>query len=146
LQIVSVSSEATETGRRATEIRDGSAEIASKVDALRVTLVRVIRKSTSDVDRRISARDGVRRPATLNLQGKTEKVIVSDLSLGGAMIDDPLLGAPINTPMTLVIDGIAADLKGFVARHDATTTLVKFAISESAKDKLSQVISTMQAA
>jgi methyl-accepting chemotaxis protein len=46
-QIVAVSNEATETGRRATEIRDGSAEIAGKVDALRATLVRVVRTSTS---------------------------------------------------------------------------------------------------
>jgi methyl-accepting chemotaxis protein len=43
LQIVSVSNEAVETGRRASEIRDGSAEIANKVDLLRASLVRVIR-------------------------------------------------------------------------------------------------------
>ena len=67
-QIISVSNEATETGRRATEIRDGSAEIASKVDALRATLVRVIRTSTSDVDRRISSRLDIRRSATLKLR------------------------------------------------------------------------------
>jgi methyl-accepting chemotaxis protein len=46
LQIVSVSNEAVETGRRASEIRDGSAEIANKVDLLRASLVQVIRTST----------------------------------------------------------------------------------------------------
>ena len=75
-QIVSVSNEAVETGRRASEIRDGSAEIASKVDVLRATLVRVIRTSTSDVDRRISSRTEIRCPATLKLQGKSGSVIV----------------------------------------------------------------------
>jgi methyl-accepting chemotaxis protein len=52
-------------GRRASEIRDGSAEIASKVDLLRATLGRVIRTSTTDVDRRSSSRVDIRRPAAL---------------------------------------------------------------------------------
>jgi methyl-accepting chemotaxis protein len=81
-QIVSVSNEATETGRRATEIRDGSVEIATKVDALRATLVRVIRTSTSDVDRRISSRLYIRRSATLKMQGRSRTVTIRDLSLG----------------------------------------------------------------
>ena len=89
-QIVSVSNEAAETGRRASEIRDGSAEIASKVDLLRATLIRVIRTSTSDVDRRISARVDIRRPATLKLLGRSARVVVGELSLGGAMIDESL--------------------------------------------------------
>jgi methyl-accepting chemotaxis protein len=49
LQIVSVSNEAVETGRRASEIRDGSAEIANKVDLLRASLVRVIRTYAAPV-------------------------------------------------------------------------------------------------
>jgi methyl-accepting chemotaxis protein len=55
VQIASVSREAVETGRRASEIRDGSLEIAKKVEDLRTTLVRVIRTSTSDVDRQAVA-------------------------------------------------------------------------------------------
>jgi len=46
-QIVVVSTEAVETSRRASEIRDGSSDIANKVDSLRSILVRVIRTSTS---------------------------------------------------------------------------------------------------
>jgi len=55
-QISSVSTEASETGKRAMEIRDGAAEIAAKVNSLHSTLVRVIRTSISDVDRRQSVR------------------------------------------------------------------------------------------
>lgn len=54
-QIASVSREAVETGRRASEIRDGSIDIGRKVDDPRTTLVRVIRTSTSDVDRRLAS-------------------------------------------------------------------------------------------
>jgi methyl-accepting chemotaxis protein len=145
-QIVTVSNEAIETGRRASEIRDGSAEIANKVDLLRATLVRVIRTSTSDVDRRISSRVDIRRPATLKLQGKSGGVTVRDLSLGGAMIEEALPGAPVDTPIRLVIDGIATELNGFVARKDADATFVKFELSEAASKIVSELVSTRRAA
>jgi methyl-accepting chemotaxis protein len=145
-QIVSVSNEAIETGRRASEIRDGSAEIAGKVDELRATLVRVIRTSTADVDRRISSRVDIRRRGTIRLKGRTLSVTVRDLSLGGAMIDESLADAPLDTPMTLAIDGIAADLAGFVARHDAGATLVRFELSAQASKVVGNLVAPRQAA
>jgi methyl-accepting chemotaxis protein len=145
-QIASVSNEAVETGRRATEIRDGSVEIAGKIDLLRGTLVRVIRTSTNDVDRRISSRVSIRRPGSLKVQGKSGKVIVRDLSLGGAMIDEALPTAPINAAVSLLIGGIAVELNGFIARKDGTTTLVRFELSEQAKAALGGLFPAQQAA
>jgi len=145
-QIISVSDEATETGRRATEIRDGSAEIAGKVDALRAILVRVVRTSTSDVDRRISSRVDIRLPATLIVKGKSASVIVRDLSLGGAMIDETFPNISVDTAIKLVINGITAELDGFVARKDAAATLMKFNLSEAAQMLVSEWLSTRLAA
>jgi methyl-accepting chemotaxis protein len=145
-QIVSVSNEAIETGRRASEIRDGSIEIASKVDELRTTLVRVIRTSTADVDRRKSSRVEIRRRGTINMLGKTASVFVRDLSLGGAIIDEGLPNVPLNTPTTLMIDGIPADLAGFVARHDAGGTLIKFELSAKASEVVGRLVEPLQAA
>ncbi len=145
-QIVSVSHEATETGRRAAEIRDGSADIAGKVDALRSTLVRVIRTSTSDVDRRISSRIDIGLPALLKANGRSVKVIVRDLSLGGATIGEACPGLDVGTPVLLVIDGIAADLNGVVARKDADATPVKFELSEAARKIVSELVSGRKAA
>jgi methyl-accepting chemotaxis protein len=145
-QIVCVSNEAVETGRRASEIRDGSAEIANKVDALRATLVRVIRTSTTDVDRRNSLRVDIRGPAVLKLQGRSDRVIVRDLSLGGAMIDEALPDAALGTPITLLVDGISAELNGFVARKDANATLLKFQLSQAADKIVSELISSRRAA
>jgi methyl-accepting chemotaxis protein len=145
-QIVSVSNEAVETGRRASEIRDGSAEIASKVELLRATLVRVIRTSTTDVDRRVSSRVDIHRPATLKLQGKSVGVTVRDLSLGGAMIDGVLPNMSVDMPITLTIDGIAAELNGFVARRDEDATFMKFELSEAANKIIGQWVSTRLAA
>jgi methyl-accepting chemotaxis protein len=145
-QIASVSNEAGETGQRASEIRDGSAEIASKVDALRTTLVRVIRASTADVDRRISSRVDISRPGTLKLAGKSGKVVVRDLSLEGATIDEALPNAPVGVPITLAIDGISAELTGVVARKDGTATFLKFELSEAANRIVSELISVRKAA
>ncbi|MBN8992407.1 MAG: cache domain-containing protein [Rhizobiales bacterium] len=144
-QIASVSNEAIETGRRATEIRDGSAEIAGKVDELRATLVRVIRTSTSDVDRRISSRIDIRRPGLLKIQGRSDRVMVRDLSVGGAVIDQNLPSTAINTPVTLLIDGISAELTGLVARKDDGATLIRFELSD-AVSKILEGITTRQAA
>jgi methyl-accepting chemotaxis protein len=145
-QIVSVSNEAVETGRRASEIRLGSEEIASKIDDLRSTLVRVIRTSTDDVDRRLSSRLELFRAGTLRWQGKPSKVIVRDIALGGAMIDNQLADVPLDAPVTLAVEGIAAELAGIVARKGEGAALIKFNLSEEATRIVAAIISTRAAA
>ncbi len=139
-QIVSVSNEAAQTGRRASEIRDGSEEIARKVGSLRATLVRVIRTSTADVDRRGARRLSLGRPGTIKWQGKSVRVTVRDLSSGGAMIEESIAELPVDAPVTLVIEGIAAELAGTVARKNATTTLLLFNLSEQAERVVADLI------
>ena len=131
-QIVNVSNEAIETGRRAAEIRDGSAEIASKVDDLRETLVRVVRTSTADVDRRTSMRADVERRGTIEAGGRSHKVVIRNLSEGGAMIVDAVPGAGVGNPVVLKVDGTALSLGGVVARSDENGTLVKLKLTEAA--------------
>jgi hypothetical protein len=62
------------------------------------------------------------------------------------MIDEALSDAPVNTPVTLVIDGIPADLTGFVARHDAGATLVRFELSAQASKVVDNLLAPRQAA
>jgi aerotaxis receptor len=145
-QIVNVSNEAIETGRRASEIRDGSAEIAGKVDDLRATLVRVVRTSTADVDRRSSTRVDVERSGTIEAGGKSHKVVVRNLSEGGAIIVDAVPGAAADTPVILTIDGIAASLNGVIARNDVNGTLVKFKLNEAAEKQVRILIGGRRAA
>jgi len=145
-QIALVSREANETGRRASEIRDGSVQIANKVDELRVTLVRVIRTSTADVDRRLSSRIEITRPGTLKWSGRKVTVTVRDLALGGAMLDQIPSDLPIGTPVTLAIEGIPADLTGSIARKDKAALLVKFNLPEEAANALNAAISMQNAA
>ncbi|MGA7803260.1 cache domain-containing protein [Bradyrhizobium sp.] len=145
-QIGSVSDEAIETGRRASEIRDGSVEIAGKVADLRATLVRLIRTSTSDVDRRISSRVDLRCPGLLKIEGRSARVIIRELSLAGAMLDEALPDASVDTPIALLVDGIATELTGFVARKSETATLLRFELSDEAARAVRELVSTRQAA
>ncbi|MBT5264882.1 MAG: methyl-accepting chemotaxis protein [Rhodospirillaceae bacterium] len=51
-RIAEVSQDANETGRQAAEVRIGSSEVASAIENLRNVIVRVVRTSTSEADRR----------------------------------------------------------------------------------------------
>ena len=62
------------------------------------------------------------------------------------MIDEALANTPVDTPMTLVIDGVSAELTGFVSRKDERATLVKFELSEAANKIVNELISVRKAA
>jgi PAS domain S-box-containing protein len=145
-QIVNVSNEAGETGRRAKEIRDGSAEIASKVDSLRETLVRVVRTSTADVDRRNSTRVNVERNGTIEAGGRVHKVMIRNLSSGGAMIMNALPEVEVGGPVVLTVDGIKPSLTGVVARSDQDGTLVTFKITEATRKLVEDLVAGRRAA
>lgn len=143
-QIASVSAEATETGRRAAEIRDGSMTISEKVDELRATLIRVIRTSTSDVDRRHASRLELHCLGSLLLRGESKSVHVRDISLEATLIECALPNVDIGEPVRLKIDGIPVELVGAIARKDHQTALISLHLVDDAKQKLSSVLSTRQ--
>jgi aerotaxis receptor len=145
-QIVNVSNEAAETGRRAADIRDGSAEIAGKVDELRATLVRVVRTSTADVDRRTSTRVEIDRDGAIEAAGRQHKVVIRNLSEVGALIVGALPGAGIGAPVALRIDGIALALNGVIARNDESGTLVKFNLTEATGKLVKDLVEGRRAA
>ena len=132
-QIVNVSNEAVETGKRAAEIRDGAAEIARKIDGLHVTLVRVVRTSTADADRRVFSRTDIDRHGTIDIRGTSHKVLVRNLSEGGALLGGLIPNAGIDTPITLAIDGISVKLNGAIVSQKKDTFSIKFNLSEEAK-------------
>jgi len=145
-QIATVSHEAIETGHRAAEIQDGSAEITRKIDDLHAVLVRVIRTSTADVDRREAERVAIDRQGRLSIDGRDLDVHVRDISLGGAT----LTGAPANvtpgTPVVLRVSGLAANLAGSVLRRAGTETIVRFALDAAATAAVTGLVASRQAA
>jgi methyl-accepting chemotaxis protein len=145
-QIVTVSTEAVETSRRASDIRAGSSEIANKVDSLRSILVRVIRTSTADVDRRMFDRKEINQPGTLESQGISHRIVIHNLSEGGGRLHGLEAGIGINAAISLVIDGFPTKLDGFVAGKDAAGASVRFDLSETVGQALREFVAGRKAA
>ncbi|MGC2774983.1 MAG: cache domain-containing protein [Bradyrhizobium sp.] len=145
-QIASVSREASEAGRRSTDIRDGSTNVAEKVQQLRTELVRVIRTSTADVDRRLATRLNINRPGTLEVSGEPVAVIVRNLSLGGALLEAIPVQLSVNASVTLAITGMISDLPGTVTRVGDRTALVQFTLNAEQATRLTALVSDRQAA
>ncbi|MGJ4944140.1 cache domain-containing protein [Bradyrhizobium sp. HKCCYLS1011] len=145
-QIASVSREAAEAGRRSTDIRDGSAQVAHKVQELRADLVRVIRTSTADVDRRLASRLNINRPATLQVNGQGAPVKVRNIALGGALIEAIPVELSVNTPVSLTVTGMMSELPGAVTRVSDHTAVVQFSLNDAQGSQLTNVIASREAA
>lgn len=145
-QIVIVSTEAAETSRRASEIRDGSSEIAAKVDNLRSLLVRVIRTSTVDVNRRVFERKEINQPGTLELGGVSYRIVVHDLSEAGARLRALKADPGINAAIGLLIDGFPTRIGGVVASKDSSGVSLRFDLAEDAAKAVREFVTGRKAA
>jgi len=85
-RIADVSNEARSTGERATLMRGVAGRVASGVAELRQTIIRVVRTSTDDVDRRRSERYELSAPGRISHGGRSVDVVVVNLSGGGALL------------------------------------------------------------
>jgi hypothetical protein len=100
-------------------VNAGVAALGESVAALRSTVVRVVRTSSIDVDRRRFRRLDVLTPCVVMIDGFTETATVTDLSDGGASIAgaSPVAHGGVGR---LVISGVDAELPFRVvqSRHD----------------------------
>jgi methyl-accepting chemotaxis protein len=135
-RIGEVSSEAVDTGRLAVEVRDNIVALSQMVEDLRHSVIRAVRSSTSEVDRRKTLRYEVDLPARWSGGGQGEHLIrVSDLSEGGAC----LRGAPDVPPGTrgtLCLDGVAVALHCVTRATDQNGLHVAFVPYEAASTTL----------
>jgi methyl-accepting chemotaxis protein len=101
-----VQSAAQQASVQAGVVEQTSTVLQNAVRSLRQAVIRVVRTSTRDVDRREHQRfsAGLRGQITLN-GNQTQEVWVENLSLGGAMLQT-YCRAPIGTRGTLQIEGL----------------------------------------
>ncbi|MBP2295969.1 methyl-accepting chemotaxis protein [Azospirillum rugosum] len=85
-RIAAVSQDADLTGQQASHVRSGSTEMASSIENLRNLLVRVVRTSTSEANRRSKPRYLVDVACTVTANGRRQGATVRNLSAGGAMV------------------------------------------------------------
>jgi methyl-accepting chemotaxis protein len=139
-RIAEVSTEAQETGQQAADVQIGAAGLAELVSELRRTVVRVIRTSTAEVDRRASRRYAVDLPCRLTMPGRRAlSARVIDFSERGARIQcgEEL---PVGTRGTLGLDGVGSILP-FIVRDTSGSVLgIGFELDPTASTALRQML------
>ena len=121
-----VSAEAVESGHQADSVHQGVAGLATSVGELKQAIMRVVRTSTREVDRRLVQRHEVDVRARLSVQGHgTQACRVIDLSPAGArLMDAPALA--VGARGTLELDGIRPAVQFTVRNQTADTLGVSF--------------------
>ena len=85
--ISAVSRDASETGEQAAEVRRASGDIAGSIYQLRQVLVRLVRTSTAETNRRMFERVPVDAPCQITMGGATTSAKIRDISEGGAFVE-----------------------------------------------------------
>jgi methyl-accepting chemotaxis protein len=114
-KIQNVSAGAAKVGSQAANVRQSISEIASNIAGLQAVLVRVVRTSTEDANRRQFPRHSVKANAeVLNVSSRRVSGELVDISEGGAMIGCSS-GMRIGEQGSLRVEGISTPLS-FVVR------------------------------
>ena len=139
-RISEVSSEAERTGQRSAQVRDDAAGLNTLVGELKHSLIKVVRTSTAEVDRRGHARHTVSLACRVTAPGSgTQNGQVVDLSEGGAAISDaPLL--PIGARASLEVDRIGMKLPFIVRSADDNVMRVVFELDAASGSRLAEIL------
>ncbi len=132
-RISEVSTEAEETDRRAVAVRDDATGLETAVSGLGRSVIRVVRTSTTEVDRRACPRHSVDRPCRVQTGGASQEARLADLSEGGAGIhggphlasgERGFLELPgINVPIGFVVVAAEADALHVRFEQDVASTV-----------------------
>lgn len=104
-----VSAEAEQTGQHALAVRENAAGLNTAVSDLRHSVIRVVRTSTAEVDRRVDPRYPVNLTCRLAIAGRTSTAQLKDLSRRGASIRCEQ-AADVGGRGTLDVDGVGFSL------------------------------------
>jgi methyl-accepting chemotaxis protein len=133
-RINEVSDEARSTHERAGMVSKVSGEVADSIAALRQAVIRAVRTSTSEVDRRSSPRYPVNRSGSLRHGGRNLPMQVLDCSRSGALLGG---NAEVHAGdrIELSIEGFPAVLPGIVRGVSAAGIHLKFELTAEQHEK-----------
>jgi methyl-accepting chemotaxis protein len=139
-----VSAEAAGTDRRADEVQSNSVALAEAVGTLRRSVVRVVRTSTAEVDRRAAPRFGADLACRVDGAGSGGQAArVVDLSAAGACIaGGPAL--PVGARGNLVLDSVGAPVPFTVRAAENGMLHVMFAAEAAAAERLRSVLDRLE--
>lgn len=130
-RITSVSDKATVTSERAVEVGKISAEVEGGINRLHQVLVRVIRTSHEEVNRRGGVRYDLGRPGSLSIAGQSYAVTVDNVSESGVMVSGLSLAVSFapGTKVEITISGVSASLAVLVVSAGRGVVHGKFDLS-----------------
>ena len=132
---VEVSAEAKQTGMHAAEVRETAAGLNVAMGELRHSVIRVVRTSTPEVDRRVAKRSQVDLPCRVSVPGQAAFTArVRDISEGGANVRGGS-SLPPGAHVTLNIDGFGFALPGIVRSSEGDTLHLIFELDAGTADK-----------
>jgi methyl-accepting chemotaxis protein len=138
-----VSTEAGDTGRHAAEVRENAIGLDAAMDQLRHSVIRVVRTSTTEVDRRAAPRYPFDAACRLTIGGQTHRAQMLDLAQTGARVS----GAPPTQPGTrgtLAIEGCGVGLPFSVRRSEDGALGLAFDLDQQAAAGLSQLLQRLE--
>jgi methyl-accepting chemotaxis protein len=139
-RITEVSAEAIQTEQYAFSVRENAAALESAVADLRHAIIRVVRTSTTDVDRRRAERYPVDMPCRLTVAGRVHDARLADLSATGANLSEAPPLAPGATG-SVAVEGMAMPVLFVVRSIDDRGALhVEFEMDETARLALSVLL------
>jgi methyl-accepting chemotaxis protein len=126
-----VAGEAKQTGQRAAEVLANTTALGAAVSDLKQSVIRVVRTSTAEVDRRASSRHDVDVGCRVTVGGQTHAARVDNLSDGGAHVTGgPTL--PTGTRGMLSVDGVGVPLPFTVVDGEGGSLRVSFSLDATA--------------
>jgi methyl-accepting chemotaxis protein len=139
-----VSTEAELTGTQATQVRDNSNGLNEAMEDLRHSVIRVVRTSTTEVDRRNDPRIALRRACRVTIAGQApHSAELVDLSAGGAHVT----GGPdasVGSRGSLTVDGIGMSLPFTVRAGRLGDLHVAFTLEGAEATRFAQVIAGLR--
>jgi methyl-accepting chemotaxis protein len=131
-----LSLEAATNARHGGEVRDTAASLNTAIDGMKHAVTRIVRTSTTDVDRRRDVRQRLNLACRLVVADGTFAGALQDISSGGAAVSG-VRAMPEGTRGRLAVDGIPAGLPFVVlALDDAKVLHLSFRLDPRASETL----------
>ena len=125
MRVQQVALEANQTGQQARRVDDVCSEVADHVRSLHTTLIRIVRTCSAEIDRRNQERISFdQEPAEVELKGRRFKVVLNDISGGGAQLQGKV--GVDGDRVTLRLRGLPEAITGRVISQTDERTHVKF--------------------
>jgi methyl-accepting chemotaxis protein/aerotaxis receptor len=129
-RIVDVSKESARTGENAGKVKALAADVSTSVGKLGASIMQVVSDSVGNLDRRRKPRYVIRKDVAVTIDGKSYKMVIENLSEGGAMLRGNAPEVGEGKALELRMDGASYAMPAHVRRRRPEVLHVKFDLSQ----------------